>query len=222
MQRRKRPHFKWLLSIGFILAFMWLGSASSQAYTIYSRAWPAANTTYRRVASYDNQGADWIAAANAADAEWAGFFQFNLDNNSPNLMGTIQLGGGVSPLGVTTFFPAVGPYQIGFTLNINRDQPFYTGAGATPFNRYNLRTVLRHEFGHALGLYHSAGANTLMNGVLPISAQPRFVDQDATNGANFLYNPGAGAPIPEGPAPQSAGSGTVDNLSITIGYKGPS
>lgn len=62
-----------------------------------------------------------------------------------------------------------------------------------------------------------------MNATLPL-ATDRLVDQDAQNGTNFLYNPGANPPIPEGPGLSTVvNSGTADDTSPLlypfIGYK---
>jgi len=211
------------LSIAIALVITLLLSTSVEAYQIHWRVWPNSNTTYRRDASFTNMGAGWTDSANAAVLDWSTYFQFNLDNASGSILKTQALGAGSSLLGDMTPQES-GHHRTSFTIRVNSDKIWFTGAGTPPVNQFSLRYLLRHEFGHALGLRHSAGANTLMNANLPI-ATTRLIDQDAINGANFLYNPGANPPIPEGPGDSPViSSGTADDtspfLTPAIGYKG--
>jgi len=209
------------LSPALALIFTLLLSASVEAYQIYARVWPNANTTYRRDASFSNI-IGWNGQADTVTGEWAPQFLFNLDNASGNVLSADDLGANGN-LGVT-FAQETGHHRTNFTIQMNTNKPWHVGAPPVSPNRFDLRSVLRHEFGHALGLWHSNGANTLMNAILPLGTS-RLIDQDAINGANFLYNPGANPPIPEAPGFSPViSSGTADDTSPIlyppIGYKG--
>jgi hypothetical protein len=59
----------------------------------------------------------------------------------------------------------------------------------------DLRLVAAHEFGHALGLGHSATAGaTMYPSVSSCNAGNRTLDADDVAGVQFLYPPGAGVP----------------------------
>jgi hypothetical protein len=111
------------------------------------------------------------------------------------------------------------PYIPSFEIKVNTDKNWHAGTGPIGANQFSLRTALRHEFGHALGLWHSSAPGVLMNAGIPLATEYQ-VDTDAANGANFLYLPFAGAPIPEGPY-DTLTTGTYDDHNVQLGYKGP-
>ena len=110
----------------------------------------------------------------------------------------------VDPQGVCsklaiTFIVATPTTMSKFTtkLHIGCGYGFYDGTQPYfPSNYYDLETLMRHEFGHALGLCHT---NV---GILMQASQPagltRVIDVDAKRGNRYLYKVPYTGPDPEG------------------------
>lgn len=116
-------------------------------------------------------------------------------------------------------FP-IGLNNAYFTLKVNTCcYTFYDGSqGPTlPNNMYHLRSLLRHEFGHALGLCHSSTDGFLMDETLPPGIV-RNVDTDAINGSKYYYDSSYTGVLPESGANPVAvpgqGQSVVEPMTI--------
>lgn len=213
-----------LCSLALGVVFIFLVAYNAQAFTVYTRAFPAASTTYVMDSSFSSQGSGWNSTANGAAADWngTGTFSFFYNASSPNHLRAEPIVGSAA-LAVT--YPIYsGTYRTRFDILVNTGQgyAFYDGSQAPtlPPNYYDLQSILRHEFGHGLGLGHSAANGTLMfKGGLP-QGQIRQIDVDATNGAQYLYN-SSFVGFPEGKGPEGSVSiGTYDDPHPNAGYVG--
>ncbi len=89
--------------------------------------------------------------------------------------------------------------QFTVKVNIGSGYAFYDGtqAPSLPPNYFDLASLMRHEFGHSLGLCHSNAAGLLMFTNLA-QGQVYPIDNDAADGDAFIYNPSYNGPGPTG------------------------
>jgi hypothetical protein len=81
-----------------------------------------------------------------------------------------------------------------FDMKIDPDWAWTTGAQPS----FDLQSVVTHEFGHALGLGHSADANSIMFADYPQGAIKRDLTGDDMDGLLGLYGQPAARPIDPG------------------------
>lgn len=176
-------------------------------------------------ASFTNRGAAWVSRANEAAQHWTDLtvFDFIPNSGSANRLRTGNLDcntlANMSPVE-----DALGIYRTSFviTVNVNPGCPsivWYTGTGTPPMGTYDLRTVLRHEFGHAAGLDHVNGAGTQLMHPTVNQQAVKQIAADDQNGMQFLYNPNSGIRLTA--AASYWPGGTYDNNYTQVGYKGP-
>jgi hypothetical protein len=180
-----------------------LAVASAHAFTVWGPKWPNASATYKMESSYTSQGSGWADSGTAAVASWNSItnapFWFGSDPGSINSFtaGSSQPCSNIAG----TFRNNSGNNATQFTVevNINCGFGFYDGTNAPslPPNWYDLRSVMRHELGHALGLNHSCTSGLLMYGGMSPGVVYN-IDQDAINGDRYLYDPTYSGPGPEG------------------------
>lgn len=90
------------------------------------------------------------------------------------------------------------------TCNITRNgklegpTPFYDGtqAPSLPPNYTDLKSVMIHEYGHALGLCHTATEGRAMDGTLRAGEIQPIMSNDAI-GARYIYNRSSVGTLPE-------------------------
>lgn len=189
------------------LAALVLGLMASitQAFTVWGPKWTNANASYTLDGSYTSQGSGWANSANTAAVDWNGVtsspFVFGVNANSSNHVQALNIANQCGNCLAWTLKWNNGNDFTQFTIqvNIGSGYAFYDGtqAGQLPTNYYDLASVMRHEFGHALGLCHSNAAGLLMFTNLA-QGQVYPVDNDAANGDAFIYNPNYNGPGPTG------------------------
>jgi hypothetical protein len=123
-------------------------------------------------------------------------------------MGDIRIGGysfGNSYL-ACTYLPGANNYSIAGDISFNTSQTFNVGS------TYDLQTVALHEFGHALGLAHTASSTTVM---YPYYTGIRRA-LSTTDTTNIQANYGGRLPDVYNSNPQTANTGFTTAASLNI------
>lgn len=223
----------WAVILIMLVLTIYSGSIA-QAYTVFTRVWPASNTSYTKDTNFINRGSGWGPTADNAAADWntTGQFTFSYNGSSTNHIKAQAIAGSTSLAITYDYWSGLYRNRYDIVVNTGPGYGFWDGINPPyfPANWYDLRSVLRHEMGHALGLYHTVAAGTLMYYQIPAGAT-RLVDTDATNGAKYLYNLSYTGSFPEGEGREgNTTNGKYDEISTVtnngsvdgrIGYAGP-
>lgn len=211
--------FKWFARLVIVtVLFGTVSLGTTYAYTVWGPKWPGGNPSYGADSSFSNSGFGWASRLGDAVAEWNAVsstnnwaFWFRADNGSGNRVqsANLQNDSRCRPdpskpacLAITVKQKALFSNDYTkFTLIVNTGSgyPYYDGTQTTylPGNYYDLRTLLRHELGHALGLCHSANSSAVMAlGQTPGTERP--LQADDRNGLRYLYWPGYTLTTPSG------------------------
>jgi hypothetical protein len=95
-----------------------------------------------------------------------------------------ELGG--SSGGVLAFME--GPISDGWRIRYYANWTWDDGPGSITFGRYDIQSVACHEYGHALGLGHSAnGGATMWGSIGSGSTAQRSINSDDQAGVQFIY-----------------------------------
>jgi hypothetical protein len=97
-------------------------------------------------------------------------------------MGDIRIGGynfGTNSLAAAYQPPPINNYSIAGDMQFNTAQPYNIGA------TYDLFTVAAHEFGHAIGLYHSTQCSAMM--YPSYTGQKTVLNSDDIAGVQAIY-----------------------------------
>lgn len=189
-----------------LLVLMLAGATTAHAYTVRGVKWADATATYLIDGDFSAQGAGWNGAASNAVSAWNGVsyspFAFGYSGGGPNHVNTGNLGQCGGPLLASTSLNWDGNNHFTnftVTMNLGCGTAFWDGTQgrSIPANYYDLRSVMLHELGHALGLCHSGAAGLLMH--TNISPGAIYSNQgDAADGDAWIYNPNFVNPAPEG------------------------
>jgi hypothetical protein len=113
----------------------------------------------------------------------SGNYQQGDPNHGDIRIGGYQEGSGCSqPLASAYMPPPLNNYDIAGNITFNTSQAFNIGM------TYDLFTVAAHEFGHALGLYHSADTTAVMYGAYNGTATG--LASDDISGIRAIYSSG--------------------------------
>jgi hypothetical protein len=180
---------------------------NAEAFTVRGPKWNTTTVTYTNDSSFTSQGSGWAGRSDGAAQDWNNapgpftFSKYSLSGQhvqAQNLSGDPSCGGCLAITysnsnccGTMTSFNII--------VNVGSGYSFYDGtqAPSLPRNYYDLRTVMRHEFGHGMGLCHSSVGGQLMH-VGQAQGEIKVVDTDASNGARYLYESGYSGPGPSG------------------------
>ena len=77
----------------------------------------------------------------------------------------------------------------------------WSTAETTPGNRYDLRSTILHEMGHAAGLGHTSDGSAVMYASLKAGTQKRSLTADDRDGLLAAYPGTAPTPSPATPTP---------------------
>jgi len=206
----------WLKMTISVMILSIVTTTSALAFKLSTRVFSISTITFT-TSGGSLSSVDFDDAINTAAANWnsTGTILFVRDSSSPNLISFESIPSG--ELAITQGVPLSSPYRIGFIMKFNSDFVYYNGPNPVPPGAFDLRTVVRHEFGHALGLSHVSSG--LMKPVIA-PQEVLGIDSDAIDGASYLYQNGSVSPSPGGLF-GIAGTGGYDDLSTSIGYKSP-
>jgi hypothetical protein len=126
--------------------------------------------------------------------------------------GDIRIGGynfGTSTLAQAYLPPAANNYSVAGDIQFN------TGLSYNIGSTYDLFTVALHEFGHALGLYHSTTSGTVMYSTYT-SAMNGLVADDSNGIRNIYSNNAARSPDSYDAAASNDTSGTASVITSAI------
>lgn len=193
--RKKR-----FLFASFFLALVFLCGVSTPvtlAFTVSGHKWANSSTYYYLDSTYTNQNSGWSGSANTAYTNWNSadaYFKYYLGNPSEKII--VTAGSGSCAGGnLANTQPSYAAFT-GNIVNVNLKVvvtcgwPFFDGTqngGVLPANYYDLKSVLRHEIGHAQGLCHSNPGANLMYYAYG-KAEVKNVDTDAVHGSAYIYS----------------------------------
>lgn len=206
---------RWILF--FTILTVGIGGGTAHAYTVWGPKWPGGNPGYGYDTSFSNQGPGWASRLGDAVAEWNAIslsnnaFWFRYDNASNNRVQAANLSTdsacrpnpaapaclGLARRWKSLFGNDFTKFEI--VVNTGSGYAFYDGtqAPSLPRNYYDLRSLMRHELGHGLGLCHSANSAAVMEGSQPTGVDEQIVADDR-NGLRYLYWPGYNLTTPSG------------------------
>ncbi|MGI8926348.1 MAG: matrixin family metalloprotease [Tepidiformaceae bacterium] len=139
--------------------------------------------------TWGNAGADF--AFTNAGTTGAGTGACNNSTDGGNTVGWAPQGNSVLAVTCTWYSTATSPFPATeFDMEIDPDWNWTTG---TPSN-IDVQSVITHEFGHAVGLGHSASSAAVMYATYGAGTSKRALTPDDINGLVAIY--GATAPGP--------------------------
>ncbi|MEZ4712025.1 MAG: matrixin family metalloprotease, partial [Caldilineaceae bacterium] len=205
-------------------------AAAVQPFGVKPRRNPSTSITYRFDTSFSNKGTDWTNAFASAAADWSSSTVSIVSNSSSsNVIKVAEIPSDPNePVGANTTsnYSISGSYLTNFVITVDPTPgtfTWYTGTGTPPIGstQLDLKTFLRHELGHALGLEHNASSGTLMYETLATQTilTPSAADR---NGIKYLYDATySGTPDPSlCEYSLITAVGTYDNPSLQLGYGG--
>lgn len=219
---KKYARIQLIVCVMFLAAYL-LPIPSANAFTTFSRFWNAKSATFRIDSSVFNLGGNWATLVRLAQADWnsTGLFTLTEDSNSQNVVRAASLS---SPAYVVTnpFFGGALRTSADIVINTNQLPNMYSGlSSAVTSNRPDFLTIMRHEFGHFIGLGHTMLSPSNIMYPNPPSGIRLPIDSDARNGVEYIYNV-LSSYMPEGPGPNgyiSGGSGLNQESSPQVVYR---
>jgi peptidoglycan hydrolase-like protein with peptidoglycan-binding domain len=169
-------------------------------FAVRTKAWSFTDLTWRYI--HDNAPGDLVvfpvavrSAINSAFAQWADVTNLTFRRLDPTdtsawitFVWSDDTGGNSAVTNPTVDSPV--------TVKVNRSLTWST-ATPTPANAVDYGTVVIHEIGHALGLYHSSVGNitTTVMAIPPaLGFNNRFLGSDDVLAISTLYDPWVGVP----------------------------
>ncbi len=203
------------------------------AYSLTGKSWATTSATYQVNPNFSDpeagSAAEQIAAIRSGADEWklSGEGNFAFAYGGTTNLSTVALDGtnavyyagtdGGGALAVCWYWSS-GSTLMAFDIEFyDRDGGFdFVWARNPTFSQFDIEGVACHEFGHALGLDHSAVAGaTMYPSVAPGNTANRSIDPDDIAGYQSLY--GSGSPATPAPATVTPASGWIDGgYQVTI------
>ena len=204
----------------FVLATLYSLSIVQQAnaYTVYSLAkWATVPNSSQRIPRYTESNlyiqyagnSGWVPSLRDAIAQWNEqskyynwFFWWRYDTNNPQYVVTISYQNcGADCLASTERFPGNPPDTLANAVTsvaVGNGQGYWDGVNppSFPANWYDLRSLLRHEIGHAEGDCHSGISGNLMYPTIPLYTIKTIQSNDFA-GIRYLYYPQSNPNPPE-------------------------
>lgn len=189
-----------MAALGLLLAVLVAGPGTANGFNIlYENGTPVkwgADASWRIFSSFAGFGPEASQRAREAISDWngvSGWFDFDPETSSSSngfMAGSL----GAGTLAVEHWAKNGTTYTY-WDVTVNTDiANWWAGAGDPPQDRYDMKTVLRHELGHAAGLCHSQGSSALLMWFQIGQGERKSVDWDAQNGFRFLYDNGGTEP----------------------------
>lgn len=202
----------------------------TRAFSPFAYTWSSPRLTYVIDSSFSSLGSNYLSALNDAINDWNAtntLYTFTQDSASANRISAADLSSStdLGPLAQTALPHPPGTNfrfpNFTFKVNTRRLSQFYVGprTSTPPLDLYDLRSVIRHEFGHALGLCHTWYDRQALMYPNSYQGEVHNIDADALSGANYISNPSANYATPEGgcgntSSPLIASAGTYDDRLV--------
>lgn len=170
-------------SAAYVLSgFKWANGAASWAYNGSGAPASVAGTALSAIqaaaASWGATGANFRFTGGGTTSAGTGACANSTDGQ--NTVGWQQQSGSVLAVTCSWFG---GNNAVEFDMQISPGWTWTTGSPIT----VDVQSVITHEFGHALGLNHSADSNAVMYASYPAGSNKRALTADDINGELSLY-----------------------------------
>lgn len=169
----------------------------TRAFSPNAYTWSSPNLTYTIDSSFSSLGSSYVTALNDAISDWnssSTLVSFTQNSSSANHIAAANLGSTGGFAQTNTPYPSGTNFrftQFALTVNTYFLGTYYVGSRSSTIlpNLADLRSILRHELGHAAGLCHTWDNSSTLMWPNTNVGEVKNVDQDARDGVNYIYNP---------------------------------
>jgi len=195
--------------------FKWVDGSAIWAYNAEAEPAVVAGAAHQSIqaaaSTWGQQGVAFSFAGGGASGNGTGACGGGTDGS--NTVGWAPQSGSVLAVTCSWYSTVGSPYKsaVEFDMQLDPDWNWTTGGPA----QVDLQSVALHEFGHALGLNHSADGSAVMYASYPSGAQKRQPTPDDIQGLNAIY--GATGEPTATPSPTASATASPTNTPTPAG-----